>query len=94
MHKITVNLLTAQCLGRRAEVAREIAQVEHLSRNRLGRAIAQLQILNESLTKGCHSEPHGGRKTPGISCDNYGSQTARAQIATTATIATTGAVQN
>ena len=49
-----MTLLAAEPVGRLAEELREIADVHDVRGDGLGRAVAQLQVLDESLTQGCH----------------------------------------
>jgi hypothetical protein len=65
-------------------VGREFLEMEDVTFDGPGRAIAQLQILDEPLTQRRHESLHSHQvNAPGVSCGNYGTQRAIAQIGTT-----------
>src|SRR5208337_2768457 len=83
MQKITMDLLGPQPIGRHAEVSREFLEMENVTFDSPGRAIAQLQVLDEPLPQGRHESLHSHQvNAPGVSCGNYGMQSEIAQVGT------------
>ena len=56
MHKITGDMLAPKLVRRLLEETREITHVKDIGLDGLGRAITQLEILNETLPQGCHDD--------------------------------------
>jgi hypothetical protein len=93
IQKIPVDLLGIQPFGRPAIELREFAHLQDIGLDGFGRAIAQLQIFNETLPQRSHESipnKEENRRCVETSCGKYGTRLARAQIVTIVTTGTGG----